>query len=223
MRCEVMEEIISKLEQKFVLHEDHWLSEPFQVLVATILSQNTSDINSQRAFLKLKEILDVRPEVLASSKPKDIKSAIMCAGLSNIKSQRIIDVSKEILTRFNGDLGRVFQLPLNEARTSLMDIKGIGPKTADVFLSFVGHYPIMPVDTNIFRVVNRLGFAERRNYERTRRSLEKLIPPEKLMDMHIYLIRLGREICKPRKPLCPECPINKLCDYGINLLKRREF
>ncbi|MCJ7761096.1 endonuclease III, partial [Candidatus Bathyarchaeota archaeon] len=120
---------------------------------------------------------------------------------------------------YNGDLSRVFQLPLDEARATLMDIKGIGPKTADVFLASVGKYPVMPVDTNIFRVVDRIGIAKGRNYERTRKILERLISSEKLMDAHIYLIMLGREICKPYKPLCPSCPINSQCDYGTKSIE----
>jgi len=217
-----MEEIVRRLEQRFSTNDDYWISDPFQVLIATILSQNTSDRNSHRAFSRLRESFDVRPEVLASSRPEDIKPAIMIAGLSDIKSRRIVEVSKEVLKRFNGDLSKVFQLSLNEARGALMSIKGIGPKTADVLLSFVGDFPVMPVDTNIFRVADRMGFAEGRNYERTRRALERLISPEKLMDVHFYLIRLGREICKPRKPLCPTCPVNTLCDYGVKSTRRKE-
>jgi len=215
-----MGEIIRRLEQKYAKNPDRWISDSFQVLIATILSQNTSDRNSHRAFSNLRGSVNIRPEVLASLKPEDIKPAIMCAGLANIKSQRIVEVSKEVLARFDGDLSRVIRLPLNEARGALMDIKGIGPKTADVFLSFVGGYPVMPVDTNIFRVVDRLGFAKGRNYERTRGALESLIPPEKLRDAHLYLISLGREMCKSRKPLCPTCPVNTLCDYGIEQIRK---
>ena len=215
-----MDQIVRLLEQNFMLNQSRSLSDPFQVLIATVLSQNTSDRNSHRAFLRLRERFDVRPEVLASLKPEDIKPAIKCAGLSEIKSRRIVEISRELLKRFDGDLSRVFRLPLNKAREVLMGIRGIGPKTADVVLSFSGGYSVMPVDTNIFRVVDRMGFARGRNYERTRKALERFIPPEKLKDAHFFFIKFGRDVCKPRKPLCPICPVNSLCDYGINFFKK---
>ena len=215
-----MDEIIRRLEQRYGERSDHWICDPFQVLVATILSQNTSDRNSHRAFLRLMETVEVKPEVLSRLKSEDIKSTIRSAGLSNIKSRRIIEVSKEVLARFNGDLSEVFLLSLKDAREALMVIKGIGPKTADVLLSFVGGYPVMPVDTNIFRVVDRLGFAKGRNYERTRSALERLISSERLKNAHVNLIHLGREKCKPRKPQCQTCPVNTLCDYSIESIKK---
>lgn len=217
-----MREVIRLLEQTFTPVRSYWLDDPFQVLIATILSQNTSDRNSHRAFERLRERFDVKPEVLARLKPEDVKPAIEIAGLSDIRSRRIVQVSKEVLARFDGDLRKAFQLPLNEARDALMEIEGVGPKTADVLLSFVGGFPVMPVDTNIFRVADRMCFAKGRNYERTRGALERLIPAEKLLTMHFHLIRLGREICKPRKPLCLTCPVNSLCEYGLQQIRPKE-
>ena len=118
-----MDQIVRLLEQNFMLNQSRSLSDPFQVLIATVLSQNTSDRNSHRAFLRLRERFDVRPEVLASLKPEDIKPAIKCAGLSEIKSRRIVEISRELLKRFDGDLSRVFRLPLNKAREVLMGIR----------------------------------------------------------------------------------------------------
>ena len=102
------------------------------------------------------------------------------------------------------------------ARQKLISINGVGPKTADVVLSFAGMKSVIPVDTNIFRVANRIGFCKGRNYELTRATLEKVIPSEKMKKMHILFIRLGKEICKPRNPRCIICPINNLCDQGKN-------
>jgi endonuclease III len=102
---------------------------------------------------------------------------------------------------------------MDEARQELMDLKGVGPKTADILLAFKGNRPIMPVDTNIFRVSGRIGLVEGRNYERTRAALEEVIPEKKLGEMHFALIKLGQDICKPRRPLCPLCPITSLCTY----------
>jgi endonuclease-3 len=217
-----MKEIITELEREYGSNQEYWLDDPFSVLIATILSQNTSDTNSSRAFANLRNCFDITPEVLACLKPHDIQPLIMIAGLSIIRSHRIIEVSQEVLTRFGGDLSTVFSLPLHEARQELMSIKGIGPKTADVLLSFVGRFYVMPVDTNIFRVTERLSFAKGRNYEQTRTVLERYIPPKKLKDMHFHLIRLGREICKARKPLCSICLLNTLCPFGERHLATKE-
>ena len=211
-------EMIDRLEKRFPDDPERRSRDPFAVLIATILSQNTNDRNSRRAFENLKEEFPITPESLAQIQPERLKPAIEVAGLYNIRSRRIVEVSRAVLKQFEGDLNPVLSLPLEEARKRLMSIAGIGPKTADVVLLFAGNRNVMPVDTNIFRVVDRIGFAKGRNYERTRLALERVIPPDKLQWMHILLIRLGREICKPQRPQCRACPINDLCDYGLKEL-----
>jgi endonuclease-3 len=208
-----MGEVIQRLEEQYPIQQQHPIKASFPLLIATILSQNTSDKNSSRAFQNLKAKYDVRPQVLANLKPDEIKSYIEVAGLYEIRSRRIIDVSKAVLERFEGNLDTVLQLPTQEARKALLQLKGIGPKTADILLAFRGKRPVMPVDTNIFRVAKRIGLVKGRNYERTRAALEELIPEHQRGEMHFTLIRHGREICKPRRPLCPICPINTLCGY----------
>lgn len=218
---ERMQNLIRGLEQRFPYHSNFHSHDPFPLLIATILSQNTSDRNSHRAFERLVEHFEVKPEVLARLSPEEIKPYIACAGLHEIKSKRIVEVASNVLERFGGDLSQVLSLPLDEARKTLMSMKGVGPKTADILLSFVGKRPVIPIDTNIFRVVDRIGFAKGRNYERTRSALEEHVPPEKMQGVHIFLIRLGREICKPRSPKCSVCPINGLCDYTKSLNGKR--
>jgi endonuclease-3 len=208
-----MGEVIQRLEEQYPIQQQHPIQASFPLLIATILSQNTSDKNSSKAFQNLKAKYDVRPQVLAHLQPHEIKPLIEVAGLYEIRSRRIINVSKAVLKRFEGNLDTVLQLPTQEARNELLKLKGIGPKTADILLAFRGKRPIMPVDTNIFRVAERLGLVRGRNYERTRAALEELIPAPKMGEMHFTLIRHGREICKPRRPLCPICPINTLCGY----------
>jgi endonuclease-3 len=210
--------IVVGLEERFPAVVEGRSQDPFSVLIATILSQNTNDRNSHRAFQRLREEFPITPEALAAVEPERLKPVIEVAGLANIRSRRIVEVSKAVLEQFGGDLNSILSLPLEEARKRLMSVDGIGPKTADVVLLFAGNRRVMPVDTNIFRVVDRIGLAKGRNYERTRLTLERLIQPERLLRMHLLLIRLGREICKPRRPLCPVCPINEFCDYGLKQL-----
>ena len=208
-----MGELIQRLEEQYPIQRQHPIRAAFPLLIATILSQNTSDKNSSRAFQNLKSKYEVRPQVLANLTPNDIKPHIEVAGLYEIRSRRIINVSQSVLERFEGNLDTVLRRPTEEARKELLKLKGIGPKTADILLAFRGKRPIMPVDTNIFRVAERIGLVRGRNYERTRAALEELIPAHKMGEMHFTLIRHGREICKPRRPLCPICPINTLCCY----------
>jgi endonuclease-3 len=125
-------------------------------------------------------------------------------------------VAKIVLERFGGDLDLILQRPMEEARRELMSLEGVGPKTADILLAFRGNRSVMPIDTNIFRVAERIGLVKGRNYEMTRSALEELIPTDEMSKMHFILIRHGREICKPRRPLCSVCPIKNLCDYPEN-------
>ncbi len=210
--------LLARLEQRFNMELERSDQDPFVLLIATILSQNTNDRNSHRAFQKLEESFVITPENLAAVEPKKLKPSIQVAGLSNIKSHRIVEVSKTVLEKFGGNLNPLFSLPLEEARNSLMSIEGVGPKTADVVLLFAGNRDVMPVDTNIFRVVDRVGLVKGRNYEHTRKALEQLTPSGKIKVMHVLLIRLGREICKPLRPLCQICPINDLCEHDSRLI-----
>ena len=209
-----MEEIIQRLEKRFPSRHRHPIREAFPLLIATLLSQNTSDKNSSRAFHNLQSHYDVTPHVLARLQPSDLRPHIEVAGLYEIRSRRIIALSTTVLERFGGNLDAILRRPTDEARQELMSLKGVGPKTADILLAFRGNRPVMPVDTNIFRVSGRIGLAAGRQYERTRAALEEVIPEKKLGEMHFTLIQLGREICKPRRPLCPLCPIARLCAYS---------
>ena len=208
-----MMDIIQRLEELFPIRHHHPIREAFPLLIATLLSQNTTDKNSLQAFQNLRSHYDVTPHVLARLQPSDLKPHIKIAGLYEVRSRRIIALSKTVIERFEGDLDIILRRPMDEARQELMDLKGVGPKTADILLAFKGNRPIMPVDTNIFRVSGRIGLVEGRNYERTRAALEEVIPEKKLGEMHFALIKLGRDICKPRRPLCPLCPITSLCTY----------
>jgi endonuclease-3 len=210
---ERMREVMTRLEQMFPILEPHRITDAFSLLIATILSQNTNDRNSSRAFLNLMKSYEIKPVVLANLRPEEIRPLIKYAGLQDIRSKRIIAISKTILHKFSGDLNPVLKLPLLKARHILLSLDGVGPKTADILLNFLGGRAVMPIDTNIFRVINRLNFVKGRNYEKTRLTLETLIPSEKLKEMHFLLIQFGRKICKPRNPTCSTCPLNSLCDY----------
>ena len=210
-----MRDVIQRLEKRFPDPRDVFIKQPFPLLIATILSQNTSDMNSRRAFHSLEAHYPITPDVLASLSPEEIQPYIRIAGLYRIRSQRIIEVSKIILEQFQGNLWNILRLPIKTAREQLLKIPGIGPKTADILLAFIMKQPTMPIDTNIFRVALRIGIVNDRKYQLTQKALEELIPKKKMQTMHLLLIQHGREICKPRSPLCQQCPIDEYCDYPL--------
>jgi endonuclease-3 len=189
---------------------------PIDELVSTILSQNTNDVNRDRAFNALRLKFPTW-EAVRDAKTRDVVNAIRPAGLANQKGPRIQKVLKEI-TKERGDLDLWFlkDLPLEEARSWLTKFNGVGPKTAAIVLCFSLNRPAFPVDTHIYRVTGRIGLRpEKMAVEQAHPHLEKLFPPATYYAAHLNLIRLGREACHARKPDCPKCPIRKLCDYEL--------
>ena len=187
---------------------------PIDELVSTILSQNTNDINRDRAFGALHAKYPTW-EAVRDAKAKDVIDAIRTAGLANQKGPRIQEVLRSITEeRGSLDLDFLAGLPLEEARTWLTKFHGVGPKTAAIVLCFSLNKPAFPVDTHIYRVTGRLGLRPAKmNVEQTHPYMESLLPPETYYAAHLNLIRLGREICQARKPLCFKCPVIKLCEY----------
>ena len=183
-------------------------------LVSTILSQNTNDINRDRAYVALRSRFPTWEEV-RDAKKKDVINAIRTAGLANQKGPRIQRVLQDI-TNERGDLDLSFlkELPLEDTRNWLTKFNGVGPKTAAIVLCFSLGKPAFPVDTHIFRVSGRLGLRpEKMTVEQAHPYLEKIFPPDTYYAAHLNLIRLGREVCHARKPDCPNCPVRKLCRY----------
>lgn len=183
-------------------------------LVSTILSQNTNDLNRDRAFDALTTKFSTWEQV-RDAKTNDVIAAIKPAGLANQKGPRIQQVLRAI-TEERGSINLDFLagLPIEEARAWLTKFNGVGPKTAAIVLCFSLNLPAFPVDTHIYRVTGRLGLRpERMSVEQAHPHLESIFPPETYYAAHLNLIRLGREVCKARKPLCPRCPINKLCEF----------
>jgi endonuclease-3 len=181
-------------------------------LVSTILSQNTNDVNRDRAYQALRQRFATW-ETVRDAEPGAVIEAIRPAGLANQKGPRIQQVLREITAeRGQLDVDFLSQLPVEEARQWLEKFNGVGPKTAAIVLLFSLGKPAFPVDTHIYRVTGRLGIRpEGMSVEQAHPHLEKLFPPQAYYAAHLNLIRLGREICQARKANCPACPLKDGC------------
>jgi endonuclease-3 len=207
------QQILKILQENFAMPK--WITktnDPFKTLIVTIISQNTADRNTSKAFENLSNKLKITPEALANAQISQIEQTLKVAGLYRNKARTIKNISRIILEKYHGTLTPILSLPLEEARKALMQLQGIGPKTADVVLLFCAQKPTIPVDTHVYRVSKRLGLAPTEgDYETVRAALQALYDPKDYLAVHVLLIQHGRKYCKARNPLCKQCPVNKLC------------
>ncbi len=219
----LMREVLSRLSEVFGRPDWRNTLPPVDELVCTILSQNTNDRNRDVAFNSLKRRFP-NWNALIDAPEEEIIEAIRIAGLANQKGPRIKEVLSKIKNeRGNLDLTFLAQLPLEEAREWLLRFKGVGYKTAAIVLQFSLNRPAFPVDTHVYRVTGRLGARPTKmSVEQTHFLMEGLIDPSEFYAGHLNLIRLGREICHARNPLCQSCPVNSLCAYYSVSIHKKE-
>lgn len=207
-----MQPIIDLLEREYGKVEWRPRLEPLSELIYTVLSQNTSDVNSQRAFDRLSDTFKTWEE-LASADEVEIEKAIRGGGLFRVKSVRL----KEILQGIKKDKGFLNldflnEMELEQARTWLRKFPGVGPKTAACVLLFSMGKPAFPVDTHVHRLARRLGLAPLKSTpEQTSAILEKITPKKYIYQLHVHLVRHGRRICHARKPECDNCIVEQIC------------
>ncbi len=204
--------VITALEHAYGPREFVSRGRAVEVLVETVLSQNTSDANSHRAFQSLLERFGSL-EAVATASAVDIERAIANAGLSRIKSVRIKEILQRLL-RENGSLDLAFLAgrDVEAARQYLTSLKGVGLKTASCVLLFSLGMPAMPVDTHVHRVSRRLGLiGPRVNAEAAHAELESMVPPADRYRFHLLLIEHGRRVCHARNPRCGVCAMSGVC------------
>ena len=187
-------------------------SPPMWNLVLTILSQNTTDASRDKAFAALRKKYPTFVR-LAAAELEELAETIRPAGLSRAKAASILGALSRIKNERGGyTLDFLKSMPLSDARAYLTSFGGVGVKTANILLLFSFGFPAFPVDTHVFRVTKRLGLIPpSATPDKAALLLEPHIPAGAHMRLHLNLIRLGREICKPRNPLCPSCPLLKSC------------
>jgi endonuclease III len=187
-------------------------------LVSCILSQNTSDTNRDRGFFALKERYPTWTAV-AEAQVDELVDTIRPAGLANQKAPRIQNVLQRIRDERGAyDIEFLRDMPLEDARQWLVDLDGVGPKTAAIVLCFAFNRPAFPVDTHVHRVGQRIGLLPLGiTAEKAHPFMEAVVEPEKYYQFHIHLIRHGRDTCKARNPQCHRCPVAAYCDYYQSL------
>ena len=188
-------------------------------LVSTFLSQNTNDVNRDKAFAAIRERYADWHEVCEAD-PDAFMQVIRVAGLANQKGPNIQAALRRIWEeRGEIDLEWLRELPVEEAREWLLSFKGVGRKTAAIVLLFSLGRPAFPVDTHIYRVSGRIGLRPLGlDVENMHKYLEAAADPADYYALHLNLIRLGREICQARKPACFRCPLVDMCQYPDKVL-----
>ncbi|MFB3738797.1 MAG: endonuclease III [Candidatus Velamenicoccus archaeovorus] len=198
-------------------------SDPLEELILTVLSQHTSDVNAERAYAGLRRRFAGWGDVVAARR-KAVADAIRSGGLADTKAPRIQAILREIHAREGAyDLSALRDEPDRAVREYLTSLPGVGVKTAAVVMAFSLGRAALPVDTHVHRVARRLGLVpERASAERAHARLEALAPSEIRVALHVGLIRLGREICRPGRPRCEVCPLRDVCPSAARFLEAAE-
>ena len=179
-------------------------SSPFELLIAVVLSAQATDKGVNKATTRLFAVANT-PEAILALGLEGLKEYIKTIGLYNAKGENIIKLCRQLLDKYSG------QVP--KTREELEALAGVGRKTANVILNTAFGHPTIAVDTHIFRVSNRTGIAPGKNVQEVERKLEKWVPKNHKKDAHHLLILHGRYTCTARKPRCPSCIIEDLCEF----------
>ena len=175
---------------------------PYQTLISCILSLQAKDEITEVISENLFKIAKTPQEMLQIEQEK-LEKIIFSSGYYRVKAKTIKHISQELITRFNS------QVP--QTREELMSIKGIGPKTANIVLAFSFGKSVIPVDTHVNRIPNRIGWIKTKNPEQSELALMEVIPKEYWADFNGIFVLFGKKICLPVSPLCSQCPIKKYC------------
>lgn len=177
---------------------------PFTLLVAVVLSAQATDVGVNKATRPLFVLADTPEKMLALGEDK-LRESIRTIGLFRTKAKNVIALSERLIRDFGGEVP--------QTREALVSLPGVGRKTANVVLNVAFGQPTIAVDTHLFRVANRTGLAVGKDPLAVERGLEKIVPPERGLHAHHWLILHGRYICKAVKPRCPDCLLADICRF----------
>ncbi|MCD6252934.1 MAG: endonuclease III [Thermotogae bacterium] len=182
----------------------HNHTDPLRILLCTILSQRTRDENTERACENLFQRFKTLDEI-ANADPKEIEPLIVAAGIYRQKAVRIVEVSRTIKNKYAGQVPSTLE--------ELLQLPGVGRKTANIVLAVAYGIPAIAVDTHVHRISNRLGWVKTEKPDATEEALKKIIPLKLWKDLNGSMVEFGRTICRPQNPKCDQCPISLCCEY----------
>lgn len=179
---------------------------PFELLIAVILSAQCTDKRVNAVTPALFAEADT-PEKFLTLGQERLEELIRTCGFFRTKSKNILSACRMLVDEFNGEVPSAFE--------DLLKLPGVGRKTANVVVSVAFKEPAIAVDTHVFRIANRLQLATGETPFEVERGLQRIIPKEKWSDAHHWLIWHGRQLCRARKPLCDQCPLNSVCPFSL--------
>lgn len=207
-------EILERLEKEYFGAKPALrYTNPFELLVATILSAQCTDVRVNKVTVGLFQHYP-SPKELAEADFDQLSQEIKSCGCYGVKAKNLISTAKMLVEKFDGQVPKTME--------ELTSLAGVGRKTANVVLSNAFGIPGIAVDTHVFRVSNRMGLAHGKNVEDTEKQLCDLIPKEKWGDAHHWLIYHGRQVCAARKPKCGQCCLQDICPYEDKNLQETE-
>jgi len=205
-----LREIYARLEGAFG-PQSWWPGETaFEVMVGAVLTQNTAWINVEKAIRRLKEEGLLNPRSLDRLRPEDLAERIRPAGYYNLKAGRLKNLVRLIMDRAAGDEHRLLEEPADVLRAALLEVKGVGPETADSILLYAAGRPVFVIDAYTRRILVRHGLAGgREGYQDLQALFLDHLPRDARLynEYHALLVRLGKRFCRRRHPLCEECPL----------------
>ncbi len=176
--------------------------DPFKVLICCILSLRTNDLTTYPCSLRMLE-LGTKPEDFVNMDVDTLAKAIYPVGFYRNKAQQIVDISKELVEKYNGKVPKSID--------ELVKFKGVGRKTANLVMAKGFNEPAICVDVHVHRISNRLGWVKTKTPEETEMELRKLLPVKYWLDINTILVTFGQNLCKPQKPMCNICPVKQYC------------
>tara|TARA_B100001750_G_scaffold202477_1_gene177781 strand:+ start:249 stop:932 length:684 start_codon:yes stop_codon:yes gene_type:complete len=198
----------------------HWwpgASNPFDVCVGAILTQSTAWINVEKAITKLRNAGSLSLVGIYDMPETELAELVHSSGYFNVKARKLKALAQHVFDHHGGDLTAMLGQPWADLRTELLSVYGIGEETADDIVLYAACAPSFVVDAYTKRIVDRIGIPPAQNrYESYRALFMDTIPPDVSIynEYHALLVKLGKDVCKKSAPLCPECPINKICMTG---------
>ena len=214
---EILDKIENALEGE--AHLDELAKEkqdPFKILISTILSARTRDSNTRLATERLFARYST-PKLIAEADVEVLEDLVRVSGFYKVKAARVKEVSRVLLEKFNGEVPNDFE--------ELINLPGVGAKTANCVLVYAFKIPAIPVDTHVHRIPNRLGWIDTTRPNQTEEELKRIIPKVEWIRLNRLFVRFGQQICLPNRPKCNDCPINKNCsqDFSMeNALKKKK-